>query len=309
MSVGISDKTLVARLNRQLSQARTGQADALGKLSSGTVFTPEDPRPSDRALSEKMEYHLRSLSSAKRNVNDAISLMQMAEGGMNEINNIMIRMKEINTSAASTVVSDQERRFLFVEYEALRDEVDRIAKTTEFNGIPLLNGDSEKTPEEMILRVGDPFYDDQDMDLNEIRLTNLKDVVTTAAGLGIISAAELLASSTVEDGISVTDAMDLMEPEDPALFATVYDEAAYRLTQQRSVYGAIQARMQRSMDYIDVYQENLTAAKAKISDTDYATEVAKLVDSRLRLSATTSLMSQANINASSTIGLLNSVLG
>lgn len=309
MAVGISDKTLAARLNRQLEKARSQQADSLGKLSSGTVFTPEDPRPAERALSERMEYKLRSLAASKKNVNDAISLLQTAEGGMNEISNMIVRMKEINTTAASTTVNDQERRFLFIEYEALRDEIDRIAKTAEFNGIPLLNGDALDAPEELILRVGDPAFDDDGTDINEIRLTNIRDVVTTAAGLGLLSAGDMLSRSSVEEGITVADAADLMEPEDSESFATIYDQAASRLTQQRAVYGAIQSRMQRSMDYMDVYQENLTAAKAKISDTDYAAEMSKLVESRLRSTATTALMAQSNLTANSTISLLQAVFG
>jgi flagellin len=307
----IGDKALTARLNRNLRKSQEQQADSLSKLSSGTVFTTEDPRPSERALAEKMEYRIRSLSAAKRNINDAVSLLQTAEDSMSEVNNMVIRLKEINVSAASTTVSDQERRFLFVEYEALHDEINRITKTTEFNGIPLLDGNSPDVPEEMVFRVGDPVFtgdDDNGTDINAIRFGGLKSVNTSTAALGIQSARSILADSSETEGIRLADVEEMLLPQsDEGEFKTVYDEAINSLATQRAVFGALQTRLNYSMNYIDVYQENIAAAKSRIAETDYAEEVSKLTAAKISSAATTAMLAQSNMNANVTQQLIQSL--
>ena len=197
MSFNIKDKALTETLQRHLGKAQKEHADALEKLSSGQVFTRNDPRPAERALAEGLEFKLRSLSSSKRNVDSAIGLLQTAESGLNEITNLVIRMKEINVNAANTTVGESERKFLLIEYEALYDEINRIASSTEFNGIPLLNGKDPKALEELIFRVGDavkasPEISSDESDTNLIKLQGIRSIVTTAPGLGIRSARELL---------------------------------------------------------------------------------------------------------------------
>lgn len=313
MAYNISDKTLSMRLNRQLSKMKAKQANSLSKLATGSRFTAEEPRPAERALAEKMEYRIRSLTASKRNINDAVSLLQTAESSMTEVNNMITRMKEINIAAASTTVSDQERRYLFIEYEALHDEINRISETTEFNGIPLLNGDSSNAPDSLIFRVDDPFHSesassDEDSDINAIRFRDFKDVNTSTAALGINSAKDFLEDSTEDLGIELEDAEEMLLPEDDETYSTVYDEALGKLSDQRAIFGALQSRLNRSMDFIDVYQENIAAAKSKIADTDYASEVTNMLESKISLNATTALLAQSNIQSNQTIQLLQSVV-
>jgi flagellin len=302
----INDKTITDRLNRDLRQAKAREADSLSKLSSGSVFTSQSPKPAERALAEKMEFRLRSLSSAKRNVNDAVSLLQTAESSLSEINNIVTRMKEINVTGASTTVSDQERRFLFIEYQALFDEMNRIAITTEFNGIPLLNGKSPKTPEELIFRLDDAISGDYP-DINTITMTGLKAINATPVGLGIQSAIDLLRDTTSSEGISLRDVAELLEPSDSDEFSTIYDEAINLLSTKRAVFGSLQSRLNTSMDFIDVYQENIAAAKSKIADTDYAEEVANLVRNKISIASTTSLLAQSNLRTNVAFQLIKSL--
>lgn len=311
MTFNIKDRSQQATLTRHLEKSQRDNADALEKLSSGTIFTRNDPRPAERALAEGLEFKLRSLTSSKTNINNAVSLLQTAESSLSEVTNMVLRMKEINVAGSSTTVSDKERRFLFIEYQALYDEINRIATTTEFNGIPLLNGDSPDAPEELIFRIGDPAYGDGDNssgddDVNAVRFVGLKSVVATTAGLGISSAAELLGGSD-EDGISLEDAEDLMIPEDSDEHPTVYDQALDMISTQRAVFGGFQSRLTRAMDFIDVYQENIAAAKSAISDVDFAKESARLVESRLMVQAGTSILAQGNINAQLALNLLNTI--
>lgn len=313
MAFNISDKTLSQRLNRYLSKAKKEETNSLSKLASGTVFIPEDPMPAERAIAEKMEFKVRALSASKRNINDALSLLQTAEASMSEINHMITRMKEINIAAASTTVSDQERRYLFIEYEALHDEINRISLTTDFNGIPLLNGNSDAAPETLIFRVGDPSsVDDSSLvdsgdDINTVRLENFNSVDTTTLALGINSAAEILSDSNEEEGIELEDVEEMLIPEDDDIFATVYDQAISNLSTQRAIFGGLQSRLHRSLDYIDVYQENIAAAKSKISDTDYASEVTNMLQSKIKATAATSLLAQSNLMGSRTLQLLNSI--
>lgn len=310
MAFNIKDKALQATLSRHLEKAQRTNSDALEKLSSGSVFSKNDPRPAERAVAEGLEFKLRSLASSKTNINSAVNLLQTAESSLSEITNMVLRMKEINVAAASTTVSDKDRRFLFIEYEALHDEINRVAITTEFNGIPLLNGDSESSPEELIFRVGDPVAPDSDLsaddDVNVIRFEGFKNIVATTAAMGLRTAKDLLAGSD-ETGISIGDVEDLLAAEDDDLFASIYDQALDTISTQRAVFGGMQARLQAATDFIDVYQENITAAKSNIADVDYAKEVSRLTESRILMQAGTAVLAQGNINSQLALNLLNTL--
>ncbi|SMF22476.1 flagellin [Pseudobacteriovorax antillogorgiicola] len=290
---------------RRLGQARRENTDSLEKLSSGKVFTQRDPRPADRALAEGLELKLRGLAASKRNINDAISLLQTADSGFSEITNILVRMKEINVAGATTTLTDKERKFLFIEYEALHDELNRIATSTEFNSIPLLNGNDERTPETLILRVADPLISDlataESGDINEIRFENLKDIIATTEGLGIRSARELI---NEDEDFEVEDAREMLEPEDDQ-FASIYDQALDSISHFRASYGAIQKRLQTAINYNEVVEENISAAKSRIADTDYASEVARMAQSSILMQANTALLSQANFNANLMTSLIS----
>lgn len=312
MAFVINNRVIAEKLVNQLNRSQRKNADSLEKLSTGKVFTTYDPKPSERALADGLEFRLRSLAASKKNINSAVSLLQVAETGLEEINNMLTRMKEINITAASTTLTDQDRRYLFVEYEALYDEINRVAVTTKFNGIPLLNGQAEEVPEVLTFRLDDPVYselvDSDDGDINAIRFDGIKEVVATAEGLGLRSAKELLLDSDAEEGIWLEDAEELMEPDDEDIFATVYDEALARLSTQRAIFGAMHTRLEKAMNYNDVFAENIAAAKSKISDTDYAVEAAKMARNNVLIQASTALLAHNNENAQMVLGLVGSAL-
>ena len=291
-------------LLNDLGKHTRASSDSLSKLSSGQVFTAQDPKPTERAIAEGLEFKLRSLSTAKQNINDGVSLLQTAEGGFNEISNMLVRMKEINVAGASSTISDRERKFLFIEYAALHKEIDRIAATTEFNGMALLNGNDERTPERMILRLGDPTSDKNGENTNEIRFEGLKNIVATTIGLGIKPVTDLLGEDV---GVAIEDAIELLSPDD-SRFSSIYDEALDKVAGYRAEYGAIQSRLDRARDYNDVAFENISAAKSKISDTDYAQEVSKLTQSNMLMQTATALLTQNNLAARLGVNLVNSLL-
>lgn len=310
--VFIGDKSLQQTLQRSLEKATRDNADAMEKLASGSVFTKFDNRPSDRKLAEGLSFKVRGLAAAKRNINDAVSLLQTADAGIQQINDMIIRMKEINIAATNTSISDQERKFLFVEYQALHDEIQRVAETTTFNGVPLLNGDSPDAPQQMIFRVGEPVLSEEtgsyEDDLNTITFDGLKDVVATPFGLGISSAFEFLDGIDSTEGIEITEAQDLLAPLD-GQHATVYDEAIDKLANMRAVYGSMQNRMQRALEFNDVLSENLSAARSNIADTDYASEVSRMTASRILMQAGTAVLTQSSFTNSLSLSLINGILG
>ncbi len=308
MTFILNDKGTGVKITNALEKARRENSDSLERLSSGQIFTSNEPKPAERALTERLEHKLRGLSTSKRNINDAVSLLQTAESGFGEVSNMLIRMKEINAAAATTTLSEVERKYLFIEYEALHKEIDRISATSEFNGIPLLNGQDEKVPERLIFRVDDANRSgdapEDSGDWNELRFENLRDVVVTTAGLGLKSASEFLSD---EEGIDLDTARDLMEPSD-SRFSSVYDEALDKISNYRALYGAMQTRLDRAMNYNDVVTENIAAAKSKIADVDYAQEVARLTQNNILLQTGTALLTQNNIAAGTALHLIQSLL-
>ncbi len=309
--VSIGDKSLQQKFERLLEKSTRDNADAMEKLSSGSVFTRQDPRPADRALAEGLNYKIRGLSAAKRNINDAVSLLQTADAGMQQINDMIIRMKEINVAAGNTTINDQERKYLFIEYQAIHDEIQRIAETTQYNGLPILNGSAADAPEKLVFRVGDSFLSDSatndDGDLNVITFEGLHNVVATPEGLGILSARDILKDLNSSDGVSIDDARDLMKPRDDQ-FPTSYDEAINSLSTMRAVFGGMQARMDRALEFTDVLAENLSAARSSIADTDYASEVSRMATSRILMQAGTSVLTQSNFASNLTLTLLHGLM-
>ena len=130
----MSDNPKIASLmlNNDLERSQQSLQDSLKKLSSGKRFTSSDPKPADRALSTNLESKVRSLNSSRNNINNAISFLQIAEDGMAQINDHIVRMKEINIEAATSTLSDKERNFLFIEFDALRKDIERVVETTAF---------------------------------------------------------------------------------------------------------------------------------------------------------------------------------
>lgn len=304
MTIKLGDRNSSTKLLNDLDKHTRANADSLQKLSSGVVFTRENPQAADRAIANNLEYKLRSLNTSKQNINDGVSLLQTAEGGLNEISNMLVRMKEINVASASNAMSDKERKYLFIEYQALHQEIDRIASTAEYNGIPLLNGRDERAPEQTLLRIGDPTSSDREEDLNEINLGSLKNVVATAVGLGLKSAEKILLG---DEGVSIEDAVDFLEADD-SRFGSIYDQALDAVSGFRASFGAIQSRLGRAKDFNEVAFENISAAKSRIGDTDYASEVSKLTKSSILMQTATALLTQNNLAARLGLNLVNSLL-
>lgn len=292
------------RIENNLEKATSQAADSLEKLSSGTVFSRQDPQPANRALSDNLNHKLRQLTARKRIASDAVSLVETADSALNEIGNITNRMQELATQASSPSLSDKERKFIFVEYEALREEIDRIASETKYNGLSLLAntaGEGDR-PESLQFRVGDSTGGESEDDFGLASLISFSDIVAQAENLGIQSVKSFL----VEDGISLEDIESIFST-DISNIGEVFFDAVAKISGYRSSFGAISARMAHTLSAIDVASENIAASQSRIRDVDYATEVSNLTKANILVQAGTSLLAQASLPAHLVLNLIKSL--
>lgn len=262
---------------RNLSHTRLNLDKSLERLSSGSRINHAGDDAAGLAISENINAQVRGLSQAERNSHDGISLVQVAEGAMGEVSNILIRLRELGVQAASDTVGQQERKFMDVEYQQLLAEIDRIAGSTQFNGVPLLNGTSS-TFEVQIGTGNNPIID-------RVKLFDpyTSDVNTVSLGINL---------ANVADKFSAQNSL------------AAIDRALSQVTSIRAEFGAMQNRLQSVVNNIMVTRENLSAANSRIRDTDVATEASELTKNNILMQSGVSVLAQANATAKSALQLL-----
>lgn len=276
--MGLRISTNVQSLSAQRNLLATNQAqkNSIEKISSGTRIYRASDDAAGLAISEKMRASIRSVRQAVRNANDGISMIQTAEGGMSEVGNILVRFRELSTQAASDTISDVERGFIDKEVQQLRSEIDRIAQTTEFNGFKLLNGDGTRAE----LHVG--LHNNEELDRFQYYLEKTS-MTLDRLGLSDVSVADKISAQSNLDNV---------------------DNAIRTLSESRAEMGALQNRLQSTINNLQVYDENLSAARSRIYDVDLASETAELAKSNILSAAGTAVLSQANQNNSIALKLL-----
>ena len=276
--MGLRINTNVQSLTAQRNLGISGQKQqaSLEKLASGTRIARAADDAAGLAISEKMRADIRSLRQDSRNANDGVSMVQVAEGGMNEVGNILTRFRELSIQAASDTIGDKERGFINKEVTQLRGEIDRISNSTEFNGRKLLSGGGEK----LEIQVGLNNSSELDRFHYDTEKLNI-----SASSLGVAD----INTETKEAAQGNLEKID---------------SAIQHLSENRSEVGALQNRLQSSIANINVYDENLSAARSRIYDVDMATETAELTKSNILTQSGVSVLSQANQNAMSALKLL-----
>ncbi|MCM2276845.1 MAG: flagellin FliC [Oligoflexia bacterium] len=262
---------------RNLGVNNSSQKSSLEKLASGSRIYRAADDAAGLAISEKMRASIRTVRQDVRNANDGISMIQTAEGGMNEVGNILIRFRELSTQAASDTIGDAERGFIDKEVQQLKNEIDRIAKSTEFNGKRLLSGDGGAIE----IQIG--LNDNAELDRFTFDASKTN-ITSDRLGLGSI---------TVQDKASAQQNL------------TAVDEAIKILSENRAEMGALQNRLQSTISNLSIYDENLSAARSRIYDVDMASETAELTKTNILTQAGTSVLSQANQNNMLALKLLS----
>ncbi len=276
--MGLRINTNVTALNslRQMNSTRMGLDKALERLASGSRINHAGDDAAGLAISENLRAQIRGLRQAKRNAQDGISLIQVSEGGLNEVGNILIRMRELAIQAASDTIGDNERGFTDREFQSLKQEIDRISNITNFNGTPLLNGKAGIL-EFQVGTQNNPLLDR--ISYNGERA----DASVESLKLG----GESVAS---KPGAQMT--------------LEVLDEALNRVNSIRADLGAIQNRMQSTIQNLSISDENLSAANSRIRDADMAEEASELTKQNILMQAGVSVLSQANTGAQMALKLL-----
>lgn len=249
----------------------------LERLSSGSRINHACDDAAGLAISETLRAQIRGTAQAERNASDGISLVQVAEGGLVEISNIIIRMRELAVQAASDTIGTRERKFLDNEFQQLGEEVDRISNSTEFNGNPLLNG-SGNTFEVQIGTKNNPLID-------RIKLFDPYATNVNLTSLGINLA-------TVADKTSAQNSLANL------------DTALNTVVSIRATFGSMQNRLQSVINNLSVTKENMTAANSRIRDADLAEETSEMTKAQILNQAGVSVLSQANSSIKSVLGLL-----
>lgn len=251
---------------RALGITKNNLDNNLRKMSSGERITRASDDAAGLAISEKLKAHIRGLRQAKRNSDDGVSLIQTAEGAINEISNIVIRLRELSVQAASDTVGETERGFSNIEFQNLLEEINRISKGTEFNGRKLLDG----TGGLVEIQVGihnDPMQDRIKYDST--------DTDTTTASLALTG-----------EGIATKESAQLSLGK--------LDDALVRINGTRANLGALQNRLQSASNTIAIAEENFSAANSRIRDVDVAAETADMAKNNILTQAGVSVLAQAN---------------
>ena len=284
MPIRIFNNTASVNAQRILGINNDRLAKSVERISSGIRINRGADDAAGLAISEGLRSDIRALRQAQRNANDGMSLLNVTEGALNEQSGILIRLRELASQAATGTVGSTERATIQLEFSALRNELTRIAETTEFNGIGLINGNlasSVATTSHTLIQIGIDNSSNSRLDLNNILALD----AVTASTLGIAS-------------LSVTASAE-------ALTALAEIETAISsVTAARGKVGAVQNRLQRSVSALSVSSENLQAAESAIRDADIAYEIAQLTRNQILVQTSTAMVGQSNLIPQSVLQLL-----
>ncbi len=281
--MGLRINTNIASLNAQknLSRSQNALDRSLDRLSSGLRITRAGDDAAGLAISEKLRAQIRGLQQAERNANDGISVIQTAEGALNEIGNILIRMRELGVqSSSSGSVSNTERSFLQNEFSALQSEITRIANSTQFGGRTLLDGTLSGTTNALTFQVG--IFNTASVDRISLSIGD-----ATASGLSIQSS-----DAAVSTAASAQASL------------TTIDSAISTVSTLRGNLGAAQNRLQSTINNLQASVENLSAANSRIRDVDVAAETAILTRNQVLQQAGIAVLAQANVSSQAALALL-----
>ncbi|MES2802852.1 MAG: flagellin [Bdellovibrionota bacterium] len=274
MSLRINTNVASFGVQNAMAKSQREIENSMKALSSGSRFAQLSTDPASKAISEDLKSDLSGMEVARRNAEQAGSFAAIAEGGMSEQSNLIIRMRELAVQAASDTYSDSERAFMQNEFSKLQEEVDRIAQTSAFGSRKLLDG----TSTDIDIQVGTQG------DANS-RITFNADTDTTLAGLGV-------SGITVDDKSAARDALESL------------DGGLDKISMQRSKYGALQSRLESVQNFLSSSIENVSGANSKIADTDLAKEVSNLRKNQVLQQYQSALLATANEQMSNALRLI-----
>ena len=284
MAIRIFNNIASTNAQRLLGANHDRLSQSVERISSGLRINRASDDAAGLAISEGLRSDIRALRQAVRNSNDGISLVNITEGALNEQGSMLIRLRELASQAATGTTGSTERATIQLEFNSLRNEIDRITETTEFNGQKLIDGSlssSITSTSQVFIQVGIDNSVNSRINLNE--QINLQAVTASALSIDTLSVTTSTAALSALDGIS---------------------NAISSVTATRGQVGAVQNRLIRSISNLSISVENLSAADSQIRDADIAEEVALLTRNQILVQASTAMVGQANLIPQSVLQLL-----
>ncbi len=284
----INNNLMAMNAQRYLGVNNNNIQKSIEKLSSGYRINRAGDDAAGLSISEKMRAQIRGLKMASKNSQDAISLIQTAEGALNETHAILQRMRELAVQAASDTNQDEDRKAIQDEIKELTEEINRIAHQTEFNEKKLLNGTLDSTA-----------TDGQSL-VFQIGANNGQSIELDIANMDV-SALNL---AEVEDGKISKMLIDVSTQNDADEAITTIEDAIKDVSAERSKLGAYQNRLEHTINNLNTSAENLTAAESRIRDVDMADEMMEYTKNNILAQAATAMLAQANQAPQSVLQLL-----
>jgi len=295
---------------------------AMERLSTGLRINSAGDDAAGLAISARMASQVKGLEQAARNANDGISMLQVAEGAVSEISNMLGRMKELAVQASSGTYSNTDREALNLEFQELMKEIDRIARNTEWNGIKILQGNGTYTAAgvdklTVELQVGDGSGQTMEVDLKswvpdaafDASLTtaainaNVNDVASNPKGTAYGDAVLKVNTAGVE-GDNDDVYIDIKTADAAEDVITQLDTAITAAASERATYGAYINRLEYAQDNLMNVAQNTDASRSRIEDADYAAETSELARTQIISQASTAMLAQANQSKQSVLALL-----
>lgn len=276
MGMRIATNIPALNVQRNLYGLNIDMGTTMARLSSGYRINKASDDAAGLAISENLKAQIRGFKQANRNANDGISLVQVAEGGLSEVTSMLTRLRELAVQSASDTIGDRERAYVDIEYQQLKEEIDRVAQTTQFNGTPLLNGQGGL----LDIQIGVNNVEFQD------RITY--DAKSSNASVQAMNLLEQNVAGKIEARNSLS----------------VLDDAINYVNGIRANLGAVQNRLQTVSQTLQTTDENFSAANSRIRDTDIAEESSRLARNNVLLQAATAVLGQANTQQQLALKLL-----
>ena len=332
--MGLRIATNIASLSAQrtLSKNAVKQTNIMSKLSSGSRINKASDDAAGLAMSEKLRARISGTSQAERNANDGISMLQTAEGGLNEVSRILIRLRELAVQSSSDTVGNSERQFANLEYQNLKKEIERISQVTEYNGAKLLNGEgldgkggsydiqigvyNRQFEDRLTYKAGmidstlAKLFGGEDMvkqqremrqKLNDIDSSNFEHDRERVAARKVLQKEYVESLITGQNPVSElsVDTKELAQ-----LSLRSLDTAIQNVSKQRAELGSVQNRLNSVIANLQVSNENLNSTNSRIRDTEYASESAENMKLNILNQASSAVLAQANANGQGALRLL-----
>ncbi len=295
MGLRIASNVQALTAQRNLNATTEANNASMEKLASGFRINKAADDSAGLAISEKLKADIRGINMARRNASDGVSLIQTAEGGLNEVGNILSRLRELAVQGSSDTVGDTERGFLNKEFSQLKNEITRIAKSTEYNGTLLIGGELGDAEPSLAAR-SNAYPLDIQIGKNYFESVDSKDQASPVNVLRIDL--QEINSTVGEDGLNLGDSAEdgaqVASKENAQASIEMLDSAITKVSGYRSTLGAIQNRLNSAMSNLSVQAENANAANSRIRDTDFADESAKLTQTNILKQSGVAVLGQAN---------------